>query len=60
MIPLRGSAVFKGKGGTGKKIISIVLFPIGWLIKGSDIEFPEGKNLFRPVIKDDTPLKYQK
>ncbi len=60
MIPLRGSAQLKGKGGAGKKIISIVLFPIGWLIKGSDIEFPQGANVWKPVVVDDTPLKYQK
>ncbi|MGB5108025.1 MAG: hypothetical protein WBP29_13875 [Candidatus Zixiibacteriota bacterium] len=60
MIPLRGSAQFKGKSGAGKKIISIVLFPIGWLIKGGDIQFPEGKNVWKPVVVDDTPLKYQK
>lgn len=60
MIPLRGMAEFKGKSGAGKKIISIVLFPIGWLIKGGDIEFPQGKNVWKPVVTDDTPLKYQK
>lgn len=60
MIPLRGTAQFKGKSGAGKKIISIVLFPIGWLIKGGDIEFPQGKNVWKPVVTDDTPLKYQK
>lgn len=60
MIPLRGSAQIKGKSGAGKKIVSIVLFPIGWLIKGGDIEFPEGKNVYKPVVTDDTPLKYQK
>ena len=59
-IPLRGTAQLKGKSGAGKKIISIVLFPIGWLIKGGDIEFPEGKNVWKPVVVDDTPLKYQK
>lgn len=60
VIPLRGSAEFKGKSGAGKKIISIVLFPIGWLIKGGDVEFPEGKNVFKPVTLEDVPLKYQK
>jgi len=60
MIPLRGGAEFKGKSGADKKVISIVLFPIGWLIKGGDVEFPEGKNVFKPVTVDDVPLKYQK
>ena len=60
MVPLRGSAEFKGKSGAGKKIISIVLFPIGWLIKGGDIEFPQGANVWKPVVADDTPVKYQK
>lgn len=59
-IPLRGSAEFKGKSGTGKKIISFVLFPIGWLIKGGDIEFPQGKNVWKPVVTEDTTVKYQK
>jgi hypothetical protein len=60
MVPLRGSAVIKGKSGAGKKIISIVLFPIGWLIKGGDIEFPQGANVWKPVVNDNTTLKYKK
>ncbi len=60
MVPLRGMAEFKGKSGAGKKIISIVLFPIGWLIKGGDIEFPQGKNVWKPVVTEDTTVKYQK
>jgi hypothetical protein len=59
-IPLRGSITIKGKSSTPKTVISVVLFPIGWLIKGGDIEFPEGKNVFKPVVADDTPVYYQR
>jgi hypothetical protein len=57
MIPLKGEAQFKGKGkGVLPYIPPIILF--GWLIKGSDITFPEGDNVFKPVVEEDTPLEY--
>jgi|GEM_PF-2090282 len=60
-VPLRGSLSIKGKSSTPKTIISIVLFPIGWLIKGGDIEPPEGgKNVYKPVVAEDTPVYYQR
>jgi hypothetical protein len=54
-IPLKGEAQFKGKG---KKTVAFILFPFGWLIKGKDIQFPEGHNVFKPVVTQDTPLEY--
>jgi hypothetical protein len=59
-VPLRGSLSIKGKSSTPKTVISIVLFPIGWLIKGGDIEFPEGKNVYKPVVAEDTPVYFQR
>lgn len=59
-IPLRGSVSIKGKSSTPKTIVSVVLFPIGWLIKGGDIEFPEGKNVYKSVVTEDTPVYYQR
>jgi len=59
-VPLRGSLSIKGKSSTPKTIISVVLFPIGWLIKGGDIEFPEGKNVYKSVVTEDTPVYYQR
>ena len=58
--PQRSSLSIKGKSSTPKTIISVVLFPIGWLIKGGDIEFPEGKNVYKPVVAEDTPVYYQR
>jgi hypothetical protein len=59
-VPLRGSLSIKGKSSTPKTIVSVVLFPIGWLIKGEDIEFPEGKNVYKPVVAEDTPVYFQR
>ena len=59
-VPLRGSLSIKGKSSTPKTIISVVLFPIGWLIKGGDIEFPEGKNVYKSAVTEDTPVYYQR
>ncbi len=60
-VPLRGTVTIKGKSSTPKTVVSIVLFPIGWLIKGGDIEFPpEGKNTYKPVVTEDTPVYYQR
>lgn len=60
MIPLKGLIALKGKRSTPKTVISIVLFPVGWLIKGSDVEFPEGKNVFKAVFTGDTKVDYLK
>jgi hypothetical protein len=60
MIPMKGAVTLKGKGNTVKKVVSIVLFPIGWLIKGADVDFPEGKNVFKSVVTEDTPVDYLK
>ncbi|MCK4857591.1 MAG: hypothetical protein KAT58_06470 [candidate division Zixibacteria bacterium] len=54
-IPLKGKATFKGKT---KRTIACILFFYGWNIKGKDVIFPEGKNVFRPVVRQDTPLEY--
>ncbi len=54
-VPLKGEAQFKGKG---KKTMAFILFPFGWMIKGQDIQFPEGHNVFKPVVAQDTPLEY--
>jgi hypothetical protein len=59
-VPLRGSVLIKGKSSTPKTIVSVVLFPIGWLIKGGDVEFPEGKNVYKSVVTEDTPVYYQR
>lgn len=58
-IPLKGSITLSGKGkGVLPYIPPIIL--VGWLLKGGDIEFPEGKNVFKPVVADDTPVYYQR
>ncbi len=60
-VPLKGQVTLKGKGAGFIKIFYYVpLFPIGWLFKGSDVEFPEGKNVFKPVVADDTPVYYER
>lgn len=57
LIPLKGQIVLKGKGkGILPYIPPIIL--VGWLMKGSDIQIPEGENVFKPVVTNDTPLEY--
>lgn len=61
-VPLRGVVELKGKGGTMKKVVSIVLFPVGWLIKGNDIDSPQGDYVIKPkpTVTEDTPVQYQR
>ncbi len=61
LIPLRGVVEFKGEGGGVKKIVSYIPpWLQGFILKGNDVKFPEGQNLFKPVVKEDTPVVYQK
>ena len=58
-VPLRGQISMTGKGkGILPYIPPIIL--VGWLFKGGDIEFPEGKNVFKPVVAEDTPVYFQR
>lgn len=58
-VPLRGQVTLAGKGkGILPYIPPIIL--VGWLFKGGDIEFPEGKNVFKPVVAEDTPVYFQR
>jgi hypothetical protein len=58
-VPLKGQVVLAGKGkGILPYIPPIIL--VGWLLKGGDIEFPEGKNVFKSVVVDDTPVYFQR
>jgi hypothetical protein len=61
-VPLKGRVTITGKGAGVMKIVSYVppIIFFGWLIKGSDVEFPEGKNVFKPVVADDTPVYYER
>ena len=60
-IPLRGVVQLKGEGGGVKKIISYIPPWIqGFILKGSDVKFPEGENVFKPTVKEDPPVVYQK
>jgi hypothetical protein len=61
LIPLRGVVQLKGQGGGIKRIISILPpWLQGFVLKGNDVSYPEGKNFFKPVVKEDTPVVYQK
>lgn len=61
IIPLRGVVELKGEGGGVKKIISYIPpWLQGFILKGNDVKFPEGENTFKPVVKEDTPVVYQK
>jgi hypothetical protein len=58
-VPLRGQVIMAGKGkGILPYIPPIIL--VGWLLKGGDIEFPEGKNVFKSVVTEDTPVYFQR
>jgi hypothetical protein len=59
-VPLKGQVILAGKGkGILPYIPPIIL--IGWLLKGGDIEPPEGgKNVYKPVVAEDTPVYYQR
>jgi hypothetical protein len=58
-VPLRGQMILVGKGkGILPYIPPIIL--VGWLLKGGDIEFPEGKNVYKPVVAEDTPVYFQR
>lgn len=58
-VPLKGQVVLAGKGkGILPYIPPIIL--VGWLLKGGDIEFPEGENTYKPVVVEDTPVYYQR
>jgi hypothetical protein len=58
-VPLRGQMILVGKG---KGILPYIppIFLVGWLLKGGDIEFPEGKNVYKSVVTEDTPVYYQR
>jgi hypothetical protein len=54
VIPLDGEIELKGS----KKTWAVIVFFIGWAVKGGDIEFPEGENTYKPVVAEETTLQY--